>query len=691
MIKKYTGAWLLLCLIFVVGVYRVWFFTLNTFTWGDWGWYFAQTVRPWLDVPRIWLAGPFGGIDFSIFQYLPNRLLYSALAYWFPSEVFDRIVFLLPSVILPTISGFFLIKYLTKNNLSASIGSLMYSLNAYTAVTRTGHFTLSNSFALAPLILLFVIKSLDTKKFINSIWAGLVSALAFAYEPRAFLLSIGIVILYGAYYIVLVANGDFKNRLKLISFIVYPLLIVVLLHFYAFIGLFFAQAQIYSQITNRALFGSGYVDVNRALSLAISSWNEIPGKALQQIPFYFWITTITSVAGMWVGRKNKNILFFSFVALMGIFLAKHTNQPFGGVYVWLYKYLPGFNAFREPSKFYFFIALGFCVLTGWFIDWLTKTQNKLVKWTAVIIAFMPLIMNGLIISTGKVGKLMTPRKIPADYLTLKNFLLSHQGNYRVMYVPAETRWGYWDEHIRKLSAVNMSLSFWKELAPYNLEGKDYSYLENIMKLMEQDDSNEILDVAGIRYVIVPPEDLANEDIFTYAWGTRQEFLGRVDKLTYLKPLDIHTKSLRIYENSDWKPLIYLSEGKEVIGNEQKTINVSYVQHKPYYYELSLPVLTGLKSPVLNFTDEYNRGWKMYSGKVSWVDVLLNRNYIGDVAQSSSIIHTNEFSLSDQHQYPNMITIYFQPQAFINFGVVVSLGFFGLLGIGLIYYSFSKKQ
>ncbi len=681
--------WTLMSLSFCVGIciliYGKWFFTKDIFTWGDWGWYFPETVRPWLDYPRIWFAGPFGGIDVGIFQYLPARLVYSILARFTDFAIFDRIVFLLPSVLFPAFSSFIFLKYITKKNLAAIIGTLIFVLNSYLAVIRTGHFTLADSFSLAPLILYFVLKGIENKKVINSIWAGLVGAIAFAYEPRAFLLTFGIAFLYVLYVSIFTPKLNLGKRLGIFLHFLVPMVIVVALHAYAFIGLHFASGQISTQITSRALFGSGYVSINRGLALEVSSWNEATGKGVQLISAYFWIVPIMAMFGLWVGRKSKVIVFFGLILLIGLFLNKHINQPFGFAYIWLYKYLPGFNAFREPSKFYFFIGLGYSVLVAWYIAWVQLNKN--IKWLVVVslICLFPVLRNGITIYEGKVGGLMTPRHVPTDYIILKEFLQKNGGDYRVGYLPAETRWGYWDEHIRKLSLINLPMFQWPEMSTYSKEGPDYSYLELTMNLLEQPYSNALMDIGGIKYVIIPPEDMANGDIFTFAFGNRDEYLRRARNLSYLRELKIGTSNLIIFENEDLKPFIYVTQKPDSPANPTQPINISYLQIKPYQYELEIPKDLQSSSKYINLTDQYNQGWKLYYGRVNWIDVILHKNLVSGVLHNETQIHGNEFVLREPHSQ-NQFTLYFEPQAYIYIGVAISLISAGILGILLIIYS-----
>jgi len=679
-----------LCLVFMVVIYWPYFGTLDTFTWGDWGWYFPETAKTWFDFPRIWFTGSMGGIDVSIFQYVPNRLLYGALAQNFPFEVFDRAVFILPSVIFPTVSAFLLIKYLSRSSTAAAVGSMVFSLNSYMATTRTGHFTLSNSFALAPLVLMFVIKSIEERKMVYAVIAGLVSAVAFAYEPRAFLLTWVVAGGYGIFNLLFTRHENLWTRVKQLGYLIIPIVMVGALHFYAFIGYYFAAQIISSQILNRALFGAGYVNIDRALAMAIYFWDEYSGKPQQTIPLYFWITTVTSMAGMWLGRKNKFVIFFTLVALGGIFLNKHTNQPFGELYVWLYKYIPGFNAFREPSKFYFFTGLGYSVLTGWFVAWAVSQKNRLKAAMLTGLAVLPFILNGITISQGKIGKLMTPRHVPEEYLVLKNFLLDHPGNYRVLHVPFEVKWGYWDEHIRKSSAAEYVLKQWADIFPYKPDDVDFSYFNYTMSLFSKPESNYLLDLASVRYVFVPSNDTANEDIFTFSWGSREDFLSRIESLNYLKRVDAGHPLLDVFENQGWRPLIYVAQGLENIDLSPQTIAVDYTQLKTFHYEIELEDMANQAGNRIYYTDLYHPGWKLYYGRISWVDALLGRKLVPGVEHSQSIVHTNQFILP-QEVDTALLTLYFEPQAKIYVGVIVSLVSLTVIVGGLVIYWLKRKH
>jgi hypothetical protein len=70
------------------------------------------------------------------------------------------------------------------------------------------------------------------------------------------------------------------------------------------------------------------------------------------------------------------VLFFALLFVLGIFVSKHVSEPFGNLYYFLYDRLPGFNAFREASKFYILVVLGYAVGIGALVQGLLSKSNE---------------------------------------------------------------------------------------------------------------------------------------------------------------------------------------------------------------------------------------------------------------------------------------------------------------------------
>ena len=64
-------------------------------------------------------------------------------------------------------------------------------------------------------------------------------------------------------------------------------------------------------------------------------------------------------------RKNKLVIFFSIIFVIGLFLSKGLHPPFGNIYLWMLRYIPGFWIYRAPwQKFGIFATLSYSVLFG---------------------------------------------------------------------------------------------------------------------------------------------------------------------------------------------------------------------------------------------------------------------------------------------------------------------------------------
>ena len=128
----------------------------------------------------------------------------------------------------------------------------------------------------------------------------------------------------------------------------------------------------------RSLFGNSYFELDDAMYLSHPFWTGYGVKWFSDQPTPWWLSLLAIFAwvGFWVGRKNRFVLFFALMALVGILLGKQVSEPFPTLYNWLYETLPGFNAFREASKFYVLIALGYAVGIASLVEWLLPKKTK---------------------------------------------------------------------------------------------------------------------------------------------------------------------------------------------------------------------------------------------------------------------------------------------------------------------------
>lgn len=660
--SRFVG--LLVVIVISIITYNKWFVTSNIFGWGDWGFLFSDTVKEWFSVPSAWVGAGLGYVDIGLSMFVPVRIFYGFLAHFMEFRYFDRIIFLFPSVIISSIGSFLLVKKITKNTIAAIVGSFVYSYNTYILMLNTGHFTLSVAFGIGIIVFLLYQKTLETQRYFWALLTGLVAFIEFSYEARAFYLTAWILLFYFVYKLLNKGNITLKMLIKDISLSIIPVIITVSLSLFWIVSLFINLSSFSGIVAGRQLYGEGHFQIQRALTTFHPFWtgsHRLVWGNPQQIFWWFWLIPFLSFAGYWFNRKNKLVIFWTAIALLGVFLTKFTSQPFTGVYLWLYQHIPGFSAFRESSKFNYFIDLGYSVLIGSLVGFvMTLKMSKLIKGTLIIGISSLFLVNAIPVFTGELGRLLISRHIPNDYLILKDFIYKQPEFFRTLYFPRYSRWGYWDSNHPSLDTTVLINSDWRSLNNYRKTGLEYSSIEEVTSIFKNNASQDLIDMSSVKYVIVPTMDLENEEMFVFYSEPRQQYIDFLDSLSYLKRIDIGTSELVIYENYQYKPHIYSYDGSEV--------EISRISSNQF----DLKFKTKGKNVKLILSEIFNPGWKIRIGNFSWWRTLFDRSYY-----LSDDFHTkNEFELN-QFMVPEVgigqkATLYFSPQAWINVGSIISL-------------------
>lgn len=681
-IFRSTVSWILFSLVISIAIYWKWFFTNEIYAWGDWGFLYRETMQEWLSMPQIWSNASLGSVDIGLSMYLPVKFGFGSLAQLGLDNIWvNKIVFFLPSIIVPTVSMFLLVKQVTKNNFAALVGSIVYNFNTYILTINTGHMTLGMAYAIGPFVFLLFKKAITEKSFFYSILAALVGSMASAYEVRAFYLIAWILFFYTLFIIIpLFLQKKYFETIKVGLYAGMPILLIGLMNTYWLLGFTKTISDFSGVAINRPIFGGTNLIINTVLTLFHPSWtgnHNIVWGGGQTIPFYFWLIPLFALSGFWINRKNTDIIFWMFIGLIGIFLTKSGGEPFPRIYEWLYNYLPGFNAFRESSKFTYYVVLSYAVLIGIFVSWILKKNIRvLFKYSIVIIIIGLFLLNTIHVIKGDLGRLLTPRHIPKDYLILKDFIILQKDFFRTLYLPADSKWGYSDYQHSKLNTRLEVQSEWKKMNDYKKTGLEYTDLGETTNIFSKDFSNLFLDYNSIKYVIVPIEDKENEEIFIFPNNAGpNDYIHFLDKIPFLKRIDIGTSKLAIYENEGYKN--QFSSDKPF-----KVIKRSLTE-----YELIIDTKDKLD---LHMSQNYNYGWKVRIGEFSWVDSLVREDYfLPDSLHNKTEYNLNVFHLPASSREGYKITIYFAPQAYVNVGVIISSSIFVLI-LGALCLTWKRR-
>jgi len=559
-----------------------WFFTSWTLTDGDWHAQFREALLDRLSIPQIWAPGQFGSVDLSLSMY-PFNILSALIArlgadYWFV----ERAVFMWPIVILSAVGSYLLVRNIVKNNIASLIGSFAFCYNTYFLLTQTGQLTLAASFAAAPLVFLYFMRSIEKRSHRDAIIAGLWAFVMSFFEFRALYITIWLLIFYFIWQWLTDSNKKLFIKSRW-SIVLLPAILLLGLNIYWILPLTQLQVLANNDIFSRGLFGNSFLDVIRAFTLSHPFWSGRQPTAfvIQPIPWYGWLIPIIAFLGLAISLKNKKVVYFGAIALVGIFLTKQVSLPFGQIYSWLYHHFPGFSAYREASKFFFVVSIGYAVLIAAAADWISNLKlSSFVKIVVLLIIASTFLINILPLVNGDVRTLFVAKNPDQDYQVFRSKLKSDNTFYRTLWVPRGSRWSYSTALHPAIGAINPPAGIWRGYLP-PIDSSD-STVHRMEQLFLSESSEQLFRDGSIRYVVVPvPDNRNDEDLFSF-YDSRGSFIDLLNRVPYLKKLDWGLKSMVVYENQDVSQFV---TGRSAGG---QVVPLTYSYLSPTEIDISSP-------------------------------------------------------------------------------------------------------
>lgn len=679
---KHTKLYLFLLLIIILLTHWRWIFSGSFFGWGDmqslvW---FDETWFGFVGFPRIWstLINGLGQIDITLSFYPIFSAFGMLTRIGIDFRLVTKLIYFIPSAFLSSYCSFLLIKHFTKTNISAFVGSIVYSYNVSTLIMQNGLLPFNIVYGLAPLILFAFIKSLENRSLRKSILVGLLCFIASIFEFRIFYVVSYVLLFYLFFNIFVIERKfDLKHITKKIIFALIPFIITGVLNSYWIVPLTKMGSISNNPTFSRALFGNSYMSLKQSVVFFNPWWTGGHGYAngvVQPIPNYFWTIPILALLGFILNYKKPKVFFFLFLSFLGILLTKQSDKPFPNLYLWLYEHFPGFNAYRESSKFFVILSLGYSTLIAFFIS--AIKYKKLIYIIATFVSLL-FLWNIKPFITGEIGGLFIPKTRPNDFIIVKDFLHQQPEFFRTAWLPASGMWGYFD---LKHPKINLHTVYFDVLHKIISTQSDFILAKNNSKLIGdinhnifnvfiQSNSNNILDLLNLKYIIVPLEDDKNDDnvFINYGFPDREYVIDFLNKLPYLSKIDIGTEEIVVYENKNYRPLIYLTLEPDDISIPIEYLKVNFTQVNPTLYEITLR--NSDKPVYLNFSDSYNLGWKLF----------INGKKIDDKFHKNTNKLSNSFLLDPQYiketfgEINNQkISLYFENQKYVYIGLVISI-------------------
>ena len=584
-----------LVLLFIIVIYRPWFMGSEIIG-GDWSYRFSEMVRDMSRAPASWQDGYGGGLGglspsyfLSTYNFISSWLSVVSGLPWV--TVYKLFWFLCP-VMLIAIGGWRLLATVLPKSSSwmRAMASLILATNTYVLmVTGGGQMGVFYAVSVFPWVLLSFFRFMRaTKDYLRStLVLGTVFGIQVSLDPRiAYLSAISMVVLY------FFEGGGWIKLWKRLRFGAVAGTIAVLLNLYWVLPLLMLKENTLDALgsaytTVGALRFFSFADFSHSLSLLHPNWPEnLFGKTYFLQPEFLLLPVLAFSSLLFIKKSKENALVagFSALGLVGAFLSKGANEPFGFVYVWAFEHIPGFVMFRDPTKFYVLIIMSYAVLIPFTLYSITqaikKYQTKLVWLVPVVFLFYWVILIRPAV-TGSLGGTFMQRKVPVQYVLLKELLQKKQGFFRTLWVPRQSRFAYSSSYQLPIEAGPL------------LGATDAASLEHAMQVPTVRDQ---LDTLSIRYIIVPfdPYGEIFIDDRTYSQTKREDVEKVLDTVPWLTK--IQSSDIAVYETSQSKDHFWIENG--TIIDWRKITDDSY--------EVDVNISD---AATLMISESYHRGWQ----------------------------------------------------------------------------------
>jgi hypothetical protein len=573
--RKSLG-WYLLSILTSVAVFWRWFLP-GVFAAGDFTYYFPSTFKEWIQ-SSAWVMPGLGGPSYTIWRY-PLNFVFALLGKLDLSyELVFKLLVLWPIALGSGLVSFWFTKKLVKNNMAAYIGSLfLFSTTYFLSISTQGQLHLVVAAILGVLVLGTYIDAINGKSRLQLVASMLFLCATGFFDFRVAYIIVGLQSLYSVVSLLLSRKGEDKRFFPIFGFIQ----VIVL---FGFINTFWilptgmgggASAGV---VLNRGLFGSHFFNLLRSITNFFPYWNGVQPKwfQIQQIPFSFFLLPIVAFGALFVRSKNQvQKMYFLLVALVGVLLSKQAAEPFTAIYAWLYSHVPGFNAFREASKFYFLNGVAYASMITLFIDALRSSAAKGMRVLGLLISgalFLIFLSIGWVTVSGRIGSMFVPRSVPDSFSKLQS-LYQDADFYRTAWLPNTVRWMFFTNLHPPISLVSLINTFLNQTG--SKTQIDASSFTSVSAKLNKNYIDYLLDSASVRYVIVPENNQIDQNFQEYGEkqyaDVRDRYLGLLDSSQYLQKLDFTVQSNTIYKNKDAKnfirivrsPIQYLGKIRDV--------------------------------------------------------------------------------------------------------------------------------
>jgi hypothetical protein len=639
--------YIILILILVIITFENWFL-FGDLKGGDFSGFIGKSVL----IPYAWgndLSG-FGSsmISYSWSFFVINIPLFVLKHLGVNLDIAQKISFFYPFILISFFSSLYLCKTTFLTGKFYFLSPIIFLFNTYILMlVGGGQIIIGLSYALSPFVLASYIRLINLRRnyLKNSIFTGILLSLQIMLDLRityVVLVAIGIYWLYG-----LLEDRSLRNFSKslLFTFLIPGFLSFFINAFWLIPTLFTHQnpvaqlGDVYSSLEAVQYFS--FAKFENTLSLLHPNWPEnVFGKVGFMKPEFLLLPVLAFSSLFFIKNENKDekkfILFLAIIGLFGVFLAKGANEPFGGIYLWMFDHVPGFVMFRDPTKWYLLIAVSYSILIPFivskiydFLKFKFKTQKLIANFFVIltVLYLLFLIKPALL---GQLSGTFKPIVTPSEYVKLEKFLSSDSRFHRTLWVPAVQRFGFYSSNHPAISAQSL----------FNLTD-----LQKINKKVAE--SQLLLQNSAVKYIIVPYD--SQGEIFLsdrkYDERTYLQTLNGISLIPWLKRVNVFGKIV-VFENLNYKNLFWSSD---------PNLKINYKNINPVEY--TIEVNNSKKGNILVFSESFDKNW-----------IAEGSNFKVESSKFDDIFNSFVLPLSGNYT----IRINYAPQNYVNIGLTVSM-------------------
>lgn len=695
--KYYSHLFALLVLLSItLYVYPSWFVNSGILTDGDWYTFDGEILKDFMKFPNIWSSSAhMGGVALSLSMY--PILILSGLIGTLGGDfaMIERILFMWP-IIAFSIIGMYIFGYsVLRSKIGACVASIVYFFNSYSILSRTGHLTISAAFSMYPIVFFMYERYLKYPTWVRALVTSVGLFFVGVYEIRIFYVLAWLLIGY----IFCVHEVSFrlsKDNVKnqIVKFI--PLGLACLFNLYWILPV--SQVTAFTQGTffQRILFGNAYMSLESAINLFHPFWSgaELKTFIVQDIPVFFWLIPLFAFTGLYVGRQNIKILYFGFVAIIGILLSKQVDVPFPNLYEWLFHHFPGFVAFRESSKFYGVLAFAYAMLIGSSATYIYRQAQHSQSWLkkasalcALLIIPSIFLVNALPLMRGDITELLIPHQRPQEYALLNNQLAQDPEFSRTLWVPIWSRWSFYTELHPRVNFQQLIAEEWLHVWKQHYPKTPLNY----KTVFNQEYSDRFLDLMSIKYIIVPMKE--KRDDFYVNYDPRYKYVSMLSQVPYLRRTSRDTSDLLVLQNEGFRPHIYSTHEPDTIANKADLRKLFYKQISPTIYQITLPDVT--RKTYVYFTETFHPDWKLKKGSFTWSEYIFGPKFQIPDSQhlmtdtQSQVFEIEPMDANNDDPKDIVLTLYFKPQKYVYVGSFIVVGMILIAGVVIFRKHFLK--